>query len=409
VLDDAAVEVAVLETARGGIIRGGLGYAEADVAVVTNVTADHLGDQGIDDLDELIDVKSLVAERVRAGGSVVLNADDQASAGLADRPAVRRNDPVIRMFSIAPGNPVLDRHKQAGGHCYEICDGQIVETAGGLQRVIMNLDELPGAFGGRARHVVANALAAVAASRATGVTIKDIREALGTFTPGAVNPGRGNVYAVAAGPAAAAAAAPVLVDYGHNAAALHATGQMIAAVWPSAAVAAITLPGDRRDDLVAASAQAIATYFGTVVVYEDEDLRGREPGEMRTLIMDAMRAIRPGVRVIAADGPHEALRTAIAESAGSPVLFLYEKLDPALAALDALGATPWPEEDLMGALDDGADLAAEPTADDLEPGMRPAAAADTPVTAGPAGERFVAGPTAGAELRAGPQTPEESA
>ncbi len=368
VLDDRTVEAAVLETARGGIIRGGLGYDQADVAVVTNITADHLGDQGVDDLEELTDVKALVAERLRTGGSVVLNAADQAAAGLAGRPAVRRNDPVIRFFSATPGNPVLDRHKRAGGHCYEICDGQLIETAGGLQRVIMNLAELPGAFGGRARHVVANALAAVAACRAAGVSIKDIREALGTFTPGAVNPGRGNVYAVAAGPSSAAAAAPVLVDYGHNAAALHATGQMMSAVWPGEPAAAITLPGDRRDDLVAESAQAIAAYFGTVVVYEDEDLRGRQPGEMRALITAAMRAIRPGVRVTAADGPAEALRAAVAQASGSSVLFLYEKLDPALAALDALGATPWPEEDLMGALDDGgaeldAAVAAEVTAD----------------------------------------------
>ncbi|HEX9067114.1 MAG TPA: cyanophycin synthetase [Streptosporangiaceae bacterium] len=353
VLDDTTVEAAILETARGGIIRGGLGYDQADVAVVTNITADHLGDQGVDDLEELIDVKALVAERLRPGGSVVLNAADHASAGLADRPAVRRNDPVIRFFSATPGSPVLDRHKRAGGHCYEICDGQLVETAGGLQRVIMNLAELPGAFGGRARHVVANALAAVAACRAAGVTIKDIREALATFTPGAVNPGRGNVYAVAAGPAATAAAGPVLVDYGHNAAALHATGQMITAVWPGEPVAAVTLPGDRRDDLVAESAQAIAAHFGTVVVYEDDDLRGRAPGEMRALITAAMRAIRPGIAVSAADGPGAALRAAVSQAGGSPVLFLYEKLDPALAALDALGATPWPEEDLMGALDDG--------------------------------------------------------
>ena len=86
VLDDPSVEAAVLETARGGILRGGLGYDRADVAVVTNITADHLGVDGVDDLDELIHVKALVAEEIRAGGTVVLNADDPAVAGLADRP-----------------------------------------------------------------------------------------------------------------------------------------------------------------------------------------------------------------------------------------------------------------------------------------------------------------------------------
>ena len=184
VLDDTTVEAAVLETARGGIIRRGLGYEQADVAVITNISADHLGDDGVDDLDELINVKALVAEELRDGGSVVLNAADQAAAAIADRPAVRRHAPVIRYFSVMPGNAVIERHKRSGGICYEVCDGQLIETAGGLQRTIMNLAELPGAFDGRAQHVVANALAAVAACRAVGVTVKDIREALGTFTPG---------------------------------------------------------------------------------------------------------------------------------------------------------------------------------------------------------------------------------
>ena len=361
VLDDTTVEVAVLETARGGILRRGLGYDKADVAVITNVAADHLGEDGIDDVDDLVGVKALVAEEIRRGGNLVLNAADHATAAIAGRPAARANEPVLRYFSITPGNAVIERHKRSGGICYEASDGQIIETAGGLQRLIMNIAELPGAFDGLAKHVVANALAAIAACRAAGVTVKDIREALSTFTPGAVNPGRGNVYAVTAGPAATTAAGPVLVDYGHNAAALHATGQMVASVWEGEPVAAITLPGDRRDDLVSESAEAIASWFGTVVVYEDEDRRGRAPGEMRELITAAMRKLRPEVHVTFADGPAGALRAAVELAAGGPVLFLYEKLDPALAALESLGATPWPEEDLMG------DLEGEPIDGGLPP------------------------------------------
>jgi cyanophycin synthetase len=359
VLDDTTVEVAVLETARGGILRRGLGYDKADVAVITNVSADHLGDEGIDTMDDLIGVKALVAEKLRSEGSLVLNADDRATATIADRPAVRRNAPVLRLFSVQPGNAAIDRHKRTGGICYELCDGQIIETAGGLQRLIINIAQLPGAFGGRAKHVVANALAAIAACRAAGVTVKNIREALSTFTPSAVNPGRGNVYAVAAGPAAIAATGPVLVDYGHNAAALHATGQMVASVWQAEPVAAITLPGDRRDDLITESAEAIASWFGTVVIYEDEDLRGRAPGQMQSRIADAMRRIRPDVHITFAEGPVEALRGAMAFAAGAPILFLYEKLELALAALNAVGATPWPEEDLIG------ELESAPVLDDL--------------------------------------------
>ena len=358
VLDDTSVEAAVLETARGGIVRRGLGYDKADVAVITNISPDHLGDDGVDELDELVSIKALIAEELRPGGSLVVNAADKLVAEIADRQAVRRNAPVIRYFSTTPGYGVIARHKRAGGICYEVCDGQLTETDGGRQRVIMNVAELPGSFGGRARHVVANALAAAAACRAAGVSIKDIRAALTAFSPIAANPGRGNLYGV---PAAAdcetseAGPLPVLVDYGHNAAALLSTGELMAASWDGEPVAAITLPGDRRDDLVAESAEAIATWFSAVVIYEDEDLRGRAPGEMRELIASAMRRSRPGIVIRHAQGAHDALLHALtlaaprgqpSDGATNAVLFIYEKMDGAIAALDAIGATPWPEVDL---------------------------------------------------------------
>jgi len=235
---------------------------------------------------------------------------------------------------------VTERHRRAGGITYQVRDGQIVEFEAARERVLLGVAELPGSFGGLARHLVANALAAVAACRAAGVSAKDIRRALATFTPDESNPGRGNVYLAAGG--------PVIVDYGHNAPALHATGRMIAGVWGGEPVAAITLPGDRRDDLVAATAEAIAAWFGRVVIYEDEDKRGRAPGEMTALISAAMRRARPGITVDSASGPGQALSTAVRMAAGSPVLFLYEKLAKAREALDGIGARPWPSEPLSG-------------------------------------------------------------
>jgi cyanophycin synthetase len=388
VLDDTSVEAAVLETARGGIIRRGLGYDMADIAVVTNISRDHLGDDGIDELSELIGVKALVAEEVRPGGTVVLNADDENVAAMARRDAVLKRTPVIRYFSVGQGNAVIGAHLRAGGMCYQLADGQLVETTGGRQRVIMSVRELPGAFGGRALHVVANALAAVAACRAAGLAVKEIAEALRTFSPGDANPGRGNVYAVAAGPDAATASGPVLVDYGHNAAALSATGELVRAVWGGDPVAAVTLPGDRRDDLIAESARAVAACFGRAVIYEDEDLRGREQGEMRALITEAMRNARPDMEFRHADGPHEALATAVTLAAGQPVLFLYEKLAAARGALEAAGATPWPEEDLMGRLAAGSlldDLPAQLARGPANGGAPPAPATQ-PASVGQAGE-----------------------
>jgi cyanophycin synthetase len=346
VLDDTSVEAAVLETARGGIIRRGLGYDKADVAVITNIGTDHLGDDGIDELDELVSVKALIAEELKPGGCVVLNASDQAAASIAERPRVRRNDPVVRFFSATPGGAALERHKRAGGICYEVCDGQLTETEAGRQRVIMDVAELPGSFGGRAKHVVANALAATAAGRAIGVPVKDIRAALAAFMPNQANPGRGNLYAAA--DARSGSPTPILVDYGHNSAALLATGELVASTWPGHPTAVVTLPGDRRDDLIADAAEAIATWFGTAVIYEDDDLRGRVSGEMRELIANAMRKARPTMTIKHAHGPADALREAVSIAAGGPVLFVYEKHAAAQAALDAIGATAWLDVDRGG-------------------------------------------------------------
>jgi cyanophycin synthetase len=335
VLDDSTVEAAVLETARGGIIRRGLGYDRADVAVITNITADHLGTDGIDDLDDLSDVKALVAEEILRGGTVVLNADDPRSAGLAQRPAVRERNPVVRYFSLCADSPVIVAHRMSGGIACLLRDGQLTEARGGKETVLLHADELPGSFGGAAAHLLANALAAAAACRALGVSVKDIRRGFATFTPAEANPGRGNVYHVGG--------IPLVLDYGHNPAALASMGRLLHQAWAGQPVAAITLPGDRRDDLVAESAATVATWFSRVINYEDRDLRGREAGEMTRLISGALDRHRPGIGIQTAEGPEDALRRALAlASPADPVLFTYETLGPVRDLLAALGAAPWP-------------------------------------------------------------------
>ena len=335
VLDDSTAEAAVLETARGGIIRRGLGYDQADVAVVTNISADHLGCDGIDDLDDLTDVKALVAEEIVRGGTVVLNADDPRSAGLAQRPAVRERDPVVRLFSLSASSPVVVAHRMSGGLVCLLRDGQLIEARGGEETVLLHADELPGSFGGAAAHLLANALAAAAACRALGVSVKDIRRGFATFTPAGANPGRGNVYQVGG--------VPLVVDYGHNPAALASMGRLLHEAWDGQPIAAITLPGDRRDDLIEESAATVATWFSRVVVYEDRDLRGREAGEMTRLISAALTRHRPDITILTAGGPDEALRSALAlASPADPVLLTYETLGPVRDLLDGLGAIACP-------------------------------------------------------------------
>src|SRR6185437_7094688 len=155
--------------------------------------------------------------------------------------------------------------------------------------------------------------------------------------------GRGNLYAKADD--SGASPIPILVDYGHNAAALLATAELISSTWPGQSTAVVTLPGDRRDDLIAEAAEAIARNFDAAVIYEDDDLRGRIPGEMRELIAKAMRKANPTMTIKHAHGPAQALREALRINNGGPVLFIYEKHAAARAALDAIGATAWPQAD----------------------------------------------------------------
>ncbi|WP_034521842.1 cyanophycin synthetase [Actinomadura rifamycini] len=349
VLGDRTVEAAVLETARGGIVRRGLGYERADVAVVTNVTRDHLGVDDTESLDDLVDIKALVAEEVRRGGRLVLNAEDPASAGLAERPAVRDRDPSVRYFAQAPDAPVLAAHLRHGGVGYCVEHGWVTEATGDRRTRVLPVEEIAGAFGGRAAHVVANALAAVAAARGLGVPLDVVARALRTFEPHTRNPGRGCVYRVGEN--------PVLVDYAHNPAAVAAMGAFTAARWggpdrggpggPGGAaaagpgVAAVTLPGDRCDDLVVETARILGRAFGRVVVYEDEDLRGRRSGEMTRLIVRGLREARPDVRHHPAGDLKGALTSALdMAEPGEPVLLLYEKLQPVLELLETLGAEP---------------------------------------------------------------------
>ena len=331
VLGDTTVQAAVLETARGGIVRRGLGYDRADVAVVTNISNDHLGTDGIDTLDDLVTVKSLVAEEITYRGQLVLNADDQHAAGLAHRPAVRDRDPVIRYFSLSPINQVVTGHLHAGGIAYLLDDGWLIEAEDARRTPLAHVHDVAESWDGHAGFMVANVLAAVAATRALGIQPDDIRGALASFEPSRDNPGRINIFRIGD--------VPLVLDYAHNPAALSAVGSFVRQHWGRESVAVLTLPGDRTDALVAESAQAVGRAFDRVVVYEDLDLRGREPGEMTKLISSALTDVRPGIRWEPAADLDEAVTIGTALAAPTdPVLLVHEKMEPVLSVLDRLGA-----------------------------------------------------------------------
>lgn len=330
VLGHPEVEAAVLETARGGILRRGLGYDWADVAVVTNITPDHIGQDGIEDLSDLVWIKSLVAERVRDGGTLVLNADDANAAGLAaaERVDVKRLDLVY--FAVNPKNPVVMAHVQNGGTAYYVRSGWIVEALGSEERPIADLTDLPLTLGGYALFQVSNCLAAVAASRALGCSPGHVGIALGTFRSTAHNPGRANFYRHGQG--------YVMVDYGHNPEAFRAAAGLVSA-WRGPLAAIVAVPGDRSDALIEEAARAVVSGFDQVIVREDRDLRGRRSGEVAEIMLRTMREEAPGIDCAFLEEGCTALRRLMPEVAiGTMVVIFADDVQEIVDQLSAAGA-----------------------------------------------------------------------
>jgi cyanophycin synthetase len=300
--------------------------------VLTNITADHLGQDGLDTIDDIAHVKALVAERVRDGGTLVLNVDDPWVRSLVDRPRVRADRKRIVWFGLEARHPVITEHLAQGRTAYLLDDGWLVQATGARRTPLLRLAELPGAFGGAAPHAAANALAAIAAARALGAGQEAVVRRLAEFDPATANPGRATLLRLGD--------VSLFVDYAHNPAALAATLRTLHRLWgPDRCVAAVTLPGDRRDDLLAACAQVVADGVNRAVLYDDHDLRGRAPGEVSALVEREMRGRRPKLLAVRApdyrNAVGEALRLA---EPGDVVLILYEKIEPMLALLADLGA-----------------------------------------------------------------------
>ncbi|HET6531872.1 MAG TPA: cyanophycin synthetase, partial [Actinoplanes sp.] len=334
VLGDPGVQAAVLETARGGTLRRGLGYDWTDVGVITNITTDHLGQDGLHTVEDIAHVKALIAERVRDGGTLVLNADDPWVRSFVDRPRVRAEHKRVVWFAEDQRNPVVAAHLAKGGTAYVLYDGWLVQATGARRTPLIRIAELPGACGGAAPYVAENALAAVATARALGASQDVVMERLADFDPPVHNPGRGTLLR--------RGDVSLFVDYAHNPAALAAVLRTLHRLYgPDRCLAVVTLPGDRRDDLLAASAQVIADGVTRAVLHDDEDLRGRAPGEVPALVEREMRARCPWLTAVRAEGYRAAVETALdLAEPGDVVLVMYEKMAPMLRLLTELGAVP---------------------------------------------------------------------
>ncbi|AEG51019.1 cyanophycin synthetase [Sphingobium chlorophenolicum L-1] len=290
VLRNPAVDAAVLETARGGILREGLGYDRADVGAVLNVTADHLGLKGIDTVEALADVKSVVVENVARRGFSILNADDPMCLRIARHAGGR-----IVWFSLEGGARMaetLRRHLAAGGMAVlreaDEGGGEIVVHRGGQRTVLMHASEIPATLGGIAEFNIANALAAVAMCMAHGVPAETVRDGLRAFTSSFEDsPGRLNMME--------SHGRRVIVDYAHNPAGLIALGQVVDRLrgGHGRAIGMVSIPGDRRDCDIVEMGRIAAGIFDDIIFREAPDGRGRPRGQTNALLTQG--ALNAGV------------------------------------------------------------------------------------------------------------------
>jgi UDP-N-acetylmuramyl tripeptide synthase len=272
VLASPDVEFAILETARGGILKRGLAFDRCDIGMVLNVSPDHLGLDGVDTIEDLAQVKAVVP--LSASRAVVLNAEDPLCVAMARRV---HPDVEIVYFSMEADNPVLLRHLEEGGRAVYFQDNAIVVADATYHQELLRVEAMPIAFGGRARYNIANGLAATAALMAAGMSNLQIATGLSTFvSDGKTNPLRTNVFEVRG--------VTVIVDYAHNPAAYAALAEMARSLLPGQLVGIVTAPGDRRDEDLFEVGRVCADRFDELVVYESSS-RGRAYGGAVDLIL----------------------------------------------------------------------------------------------------------------------------
>ncbi|MBX7169249.1 MAG: cyanophycin synthetase [Pirellulales bacterium] len=311
VLMNPTVDAAVLETARGGILRAGLGFDRCDVSVVTNIgEGDHLGLSDIETLDKLAAVKRTIVEATSADGAVVLKATDPLVADMA-----RYARASVIFFALDGEEPTILAHRQEGGRAIFVRHGMVILAEGEVEIPLVALENVPLAHGGRISFQVENTLASAAAAWALGVPRDAIRAGLESFAADKHKvPGRFNLLEIAG--------ATVIVDYGHNVSALSALIEAIEQFPQSRRTVVYSAAGDRRDCDMVRQGQLLGEAFDRVILYEDHYLRGREEGEIMRLFREGLAAGARVGQVQNFKGNIKAIETALRDVRAGELLVL---------------------------------------------------------------------------------------
>jgi len=285
VLKDPTVDFAVLECARGGILRAGLGFHTCDVGVVTNVAADHLGLRDINSLEDMARVKGVIPESVSPSGYAILNADDELVVKMSEQLKCK-----VAYFSLNENNPVIKKHCAAGGLAAIAENGYVTVSKGNWKIRVDKIVNIPLTFSGKAIFMIQNILPAVLTGFVRNFKMEDIRLALETFIPSPVQtPGRMNLFHFKK--------YQVMVDYAHNPAGFQAVGKFLEKIEAVTKVGVIAGVGDRRDEDIILLGTLAAQMFDEVVVRQDRNLRGRSEQEIIDLMLQGIHQVDPGKNV----------------------------------------------------------------------------------------------------------------
>ena len=338
---DTRVDLAVIETARGGLMRRGLPIPQADACLITNVAADHLGDYGITDVSSLADAKFLLARAVKPGGRLILNGDD---AELVSRSVAFSGD--ITWYGLSLDERSLNAWLAAGGHAAFVKDANLTLARDDEQVPILPVNDFAPGMRGAAKFNISNALGAIALASALGIAPEAMTKALSAFqaTP-EENPGRGNFLEFGG--------ITVLVDFAHNPHGVAALADAVKDIPAKRRLFLLGQAGDRSDEDIREMTRVVwDTSPGMIVVKELETkLRGRKPGEVPAVIIDELHALgAPDDVIMTADSEIASVHQALSWACPGDFLVLLLHVDRkrAMALLEDLRSRNWQAGDPLG-------------------------------------------------------------
>lgn len=316
VLKDPTVNFAVLECARGGLLRAGLGFKKCDVGIVTNVAADHLGLKGIHTIEQLAKVKGVIPETVLPDGYAILNADDDLVYDM--RRSVNCN---VALFSMNENNPRIKAMQRLNGITAIYENGFVTICRGEWKMRIMRAENIPLTYGGKAKFMIQNVLAGILAAHVQGISIEDMKAGLETFIPSASQtPGRLNLFKFEN--------FTILLDYAHNAAGMRALQKFTDELEATVKVGIIAGIGDRRVEDNNEMGSIAAEMFDEIIIRQDKRLRGKTEEELIKMLNDGIKMKDPNKKTTIIPSEKEAITYAVKNAVKGSLIILCSDVIP---------------------------------------------------------------------------------